>query len=73
MLIQKLTTRVLIISFGFNNITERQERSIELYTNLQNKNRKTPITRDEEEDEEEGEEKEEEEQQQKQRKEGEGF
>jgi hypothetical protein len=61
---------VLIISFGFNNITERRERTIELATNLQNKNRKTPITRDEEEDEEEGED---EEQQQKHRKEGEGL
>lgn len=40
MLIQQLTTRVLIIPFGFNNITERRERSIELRTNLQNKNRK---------------------------------
>jgi hypothetical protein len=61
MLIQQLTIRVLIISFGFNNITERRERTIELATNLQNKNRKTPITRDEEEDEDE------EEQQQKNR------
>lgn len=40
MLIQQLTTRVLIISFGFNNITERRERCIELRTNLQNRNRK---------------------------------
>lgn len=31
---------MLIISFGFNNITERRETSIELRTNLQNKNRK---------------------------------
>jgi hypothetical protein len=70
MLIQQLTTRMLIISFGITNITERRERSIELATNLQNKNRKTPITTDEEEgEEEEGEE----ERQQKHRKEGKGL